>query len=292
MTSPGAPPTLACVVLTMGDRPNELERAVRSVLDLKGEPIDVLVIGNGADVPPLPTSVRVMRLPENVGIPGGRNVGVAHTQADVVLFLDDDGWYPDARLGEHLRGAFTDDPQLAVMSMRIVDPEGGEGQQRHVPRPGRSDALRSSDVTTFLGGACAIRRTAFEQAGGYPESFFFGHEESDLAWRLLDDRWRITYDADATMCHPSVPASRHSDFYRLNARNRVWLVRRNLPAPLAVGHMAVWAGITGLRLGPGEDYRTWWTGVREGMNTEAGPRRPIRWSTAWRMTKLKRPPLI
>jgi GT2 family glycosyltransferase len=276
----------------MGQRPEALERAVNSAIGLVGEPIEILVIGNGADVPALASVERTLRLPENVGIPAGRNVGAANTTADVILFLDDDGWYPDTNLGEHVRRAFAQDPNLAVLSMRIVDPEGGEGQQRHVPRAGRSDASRSSDVTTFLGGACAIRRTAFEQVGGYADDFFFGHEESDLAWRLLDAGWRITYDAEATMCHPSVPASRHADFYRLNARNRVWLVRRNLPAPLAVGHMAVWAGITGVRLGPGEEYRTWWAGVREGLRTEAGPRHPIRWSTAWKMTKLGRPPLL
>jgi len=284
--------SLACVVLTMGDRPDELRRAVDSVLAQDGEPIELVVLGNGSDVPALPGAARTSRLDENIGIPAGRNAGVAATTGDVVLFLDDDGWYPDTSLADHLREAFAREPRLGIVSMQVVDPEGGAGQQRHVPRLGRTDAAASSEVTTFLGGASAVRRAVLDEVGGLPGPFFFGHEESDLAWRALDAGWRIRYDAQARMCHPSVPAARHAAYYRLNARNRAWLVRRNLPWTLAVLHLLVWSAITGVRLRFGRSYLVWLAGLREGLRTDAGPRRPIRWRTAWRMTRLGRPPIL
>ena len=98
--------TLSCVILTMGNRPAEVIRAIDSVLAQHGTQVDLVVVGNGADVTGLPAGVRAIRLPENVGVAAGRNAGVAACEGDVVLFLDDDGWYPDPGLAAHIAGRF------------------------------------------------------------------------------------------------------------------------------------------------------------------------------------------
>ena len=218
--------TLSCVILTMGNRPAEVIRAIDSVLAQHGAPVDLVVVGNGADVTGLPAGVRTVRLPENVGVAAGRNAGVAACEGDVVLFLDDDGWYPDTGLACHIAGRFAADPSLAVLSMQVVDPDGGPGARWHVPRLRAGDPERSSVVTTFLGGACAIRRSAFLEAGGLPDLFFYGHEETDLAWQLMDRGYRLEYDATARMCHHHLPNARHDTFRRQDGRNRVLLARR------------------------------------------------------------------
>ena len=233
-----------------------------------------------------------MRLPENVGIPAGRNRGVEASTGELILFLDDDGYYDSTDLGAHLRDRFTADPKLGIVSFRVRDPEGGPGERRHVPRLRAGDPLRSSEVTTFLGGACAVRRAVFDAAGGLPEDFFYAHEETDLAWQALNAGYHIVYDADCVMFHPAVAPTRHAMFYRLNARNRVWLARRNLPWPVAFTYLAVWIGMTVARERKLASLRPWFGGFREGWRKPAGPRRPISWRTVWRMTRLGRPPVI
>ena len=114
--------TLSCVILTMGDRPAEVSRAIDSVLAQHGPAVELVVVGNGAEVTGLPAGVRTVSLPENVGVAAGRNAGVQVCTGDVVLFLDDDGWYPDQDLAAHIAARFAADPDLAVLSMRIVDP--------------------------------------------------------------------------------------------------------------------------------------------------------------------------
>ena len=99
-------------------------------------------------------------------------------------------------------------------------------------------------MTTFLGGAAAIRRSAYLAAGGLPDLFFYGHEETDLAWRLIDRGYRLEYDAAARMCHHTLPNARHSTFRRQDGRNRVLLARRNLPWPLAAVYLADWMALT------------------------------------------------
>lgn len=279
----------------MGDRPEALDRALRSVLDQQlptGTTLEVLVLSNGGGPVAVPDGVRSEELATNLGIPGGRNEGVRRTSADLLLFLDDDGYYPTADVIARLVERFDADPRLGVVSLKVVDSAGGSGQRRHVPRVRAGDPDRSSEVTTFLGGASAIRRAVFDTCGGYADAFFFGHEESDLAWRALDAGFGIRYCGDIAMAHASRPPATNAESLRLNARNRVWLVRRRLPWSLAFAHLAVWAVLTAVRLRRLGLVLAWLRGLRDGWREPAGERAPIRWRTAWRMTLLGRPPVI
>jgi len=286
------PVKLSCVILTMGDRPAELLRAVDSVLAQQSE-VELVVVGNGTVVRDMPPVVKTISLADNVGVAAGRNVGVEACDGDVVLFLDDDGWFPDTDLADYVSGRFAADPLLGVLSMRVVDPEGGPGARWHVPRLRAGDPERSSVVTVFLGGASAIRRSAFLEAGGYAALFFYGHEESDLAWRLQDRGYRIEYDAAVRMCHHAMPNARYDSFRRRDGRNRVLLVRRNLPWPFGLLYLADWMALTVLReRGKPARLRPWFAGFAEGWRLDPGPRRPISLGTAWRMTRAGRPPII
>lgn len=283
---------VSCVILTMGNRPAELARAVDSALALDGDQVNVVVVGNGADVPGLPPEVTLVRLPENVGVAAGRNAAVEVATGDVVLFLDDDGWYPDPGLAGHVAARFAADPSLAVLSFQVTAPDGGSGGRWHVPRLRVGDVTRSAEATTFSGGACAIRRSAYLEVGGQPGQFFFMHEEIDQSWRLLDRGYRIEYDADAVMCHPAVPNSRHAGFYRIEARNRVLLARRNLPWPLAAVFLLDWLVLTIVRERSLAALREWLGGFAAGWRMDSGGRHPMSLRTAWRMTRLGRPPVI
>ncbi|AOT62142.1 glycosyltransferase family 2 protein [Streptomyces fradiae] len=288
---------LGAVIITMGDRPDDLNALIESVARQEGEPVEVVVVGNGAPVRGVPGWVRTVDLPENLGIPGGRNVGIEAfgpngSDVDVLLFLDDDGLLPRKDTAELIRRAFADDPELGIVSFRIADPETGATQRRHVPRLRASDPMRSSRVTTFLGGASAVRTEVVEQVGPLPGEFFYAHEETDLAWRALDAGWMIDYRADMVLHHPTTAPSRHAVYHRMVARNRVWLARRNLPAPLVPVYVGVWLLLTLLRRPSGPALKAWFGGFREGWTTPCGPRRPMRWRTVWRLTRLGRPPVI
>ncbi|MFF2407778.1 glycosyltransferase family 2 protein [Streptomyces sp. NPDC058092] len=288
---------LGAVVITMGNRPAELRALLDSVAKQDGDRIEVVVVGNGAPVPDVPAGVRTVELPENLGIPGGRNVGIeafgpSGADVDALLFLDDDGLLPLTDTAELCRQAFDADPELGIISFRIADPDTGVTQRRHVPRLRASDPMRSSRVTTFLGGANAVRTKVIADVGPLPGQFFYAHEETDLAWRALDAGWMIDYRADMVLDHPATAPSRHAVYHRMVARNRVWLARRNLPAPLVPVYLGVWLLLTLLRKPSGPALKAWFGGFREGWSTPCGARRPMRWRTVWRLTRLGRPPVI
>ncbi|MEU3654168.1 glycosyltransferase family 2 protein [Streptomyces sp. NPDC014735] len=288
---------LGAVVITMGNRPEELRALLDSVAEQEGDRIEIVVVGNGAPVPDVPAGVRTVELPENLGIPGGRNVGIeafgpSGADVDALLFLDDDGLLPLTDTAELCRQAFEADPRLGIISFRIADPDTGVTQRRHVPRLRASDPMRSSRVTTFLGGANAVRTKVFAEVGPLPGQFFYAHEETDLAWRALDAGWMIDYRADMVLDHPTTAPSRHAVYHRMVARNRVWLARRNLPAPLVPVYLGVWLLLTLVRKPSGPALKAWFGGFKEGWSTPCGTRRPMKWRTVWRLTRLGRPPVI
>ncbi|MYQ89353.1 glycosyltransferase [Streptomyces sp. SID4936] len=288
---------LGAVIITMGNRPDELRALLDSVARQDGDRIEVVVVGNGAPVPDVPAGVRTIELPENLGIPGGRNVGIeafgpSGADVDALLFLDDDGLLPLTDTAELCRQAFEADPELGIISFRIADPDTGVTQRRHVPRLRAADPMRSSRVTTFLGGANAVRTEVIAEVGPLPGQFFYAHEETDLAWRALDAGWLIDYRADLVLDHPTTAPSRHAVYHRMVARNRVWLARRNLPAPLVPVYLGVWLLLTLVRRPSGPALKAWLGGFREGWSTPCGTRRPMKWRTVWRLTRLGRPPVI
>jgi GT2 family glycosyltransferase len=212
---------------------------------------------------------------------------------DLLFFLDDDAALPDPGFLAEVARRFSADPRLGLLQPR-VDPAGaGEAPRRWTPRLRVGDRHRSSAAFSVWEGAVAVRRRAFDSAGGWPAPFFYAHEGIELAWRIWDAGCTVRYAGDLAVEHPVITPTRHRDFYRLNARNRVWLARRNLPWVLGVPYVASWTALQVLRsarspgtLGPW--FRGWW----EGWRTDCGPRRPLRWGTVARMARHGRPPVF
>ncbi|MFH8892963.1 glycosyltransferase family 2 protein [Streptomyces sp. NPDC017949] len=288
-------PKIGVVILTMGDRPAELRALLDSVARQEGDPATVVVLGQGVKLDPLPDDVTGVDLPENLGIPGGRNAGVRWLReqggTDIVVVLDDDGLLPRTDTFKLIREAFADNHRLGIAGFRIAD-ETGMSQRRHVPRLGGKDPMVSGPVTTFLGGGHAIRMSVIDEVGEFPTPFFYAHEETDFAWQALDAGWDIDYRADMVLQHPRTEASRHAVYYHHTGRNRVWLAKRHLPAVLVPIYLATWAAYTLAQRPPLSGLTAWWAGFFEGVRVPCPPRRPMRWRTVWRMTRLGRPPII
>jgi GT2 family glycosyltransferase len=284
--------SLGCVVLSQGSRPVELCRALASVLRQRDVDVDCVVVGNGWAPVDLPDGARAVAVPENVGIPAGRNIGTAAVRGDILLFLDDDAELVGDGLLADVVGRFDADPALAVLQPRAIDPDGAPTARRHVPRLRAGDPGRAGDVAWFWEGCSFIRRTALDAAGGWPGEFFYGHEGIEVAWRVIDAGGRVSYAADLQVRNPEAPPFRGEQHRYFDARNRVWVARRNLPFPFLATYLAVWIGGTLLRARSAAAVRSALRGFRDGAVLPAGPRRPIRWRTAWRLTRLGRPPVI
>lgn len=285
-------PAYGVVVLTQGRRPDDLAAAIASVQAQQDVVLDVVVVGNGWAPSGLPAGVRAVALPENVGIPAGRNAGVGSVSGDLLFFLDDDARLRDADTLARLAAMFAEHADIGLIQPRVVAPDGQAAPRRWTPRLRVGDPARSSDITAIWEGAVAVRRDLFERIGGWPAGFFYAHEGIDLAWAVWAAGARVRYAGDVVAVHPVIPPTRHAGFYRLSARNRIFLARRRLPAPLAVAYVVVWTGLTLARTRSRAALGEAWRGAVDGIRADPGPRRPMSWRTVWRMTRAGRPPLI
>jgi GT2 family glycosyltransferase len=284
--------TFGCVVLTMGRRPEDLRRALDSLLAQRGVELDIVVVGNEWEPTGLPAGVRGVGSPVNLGIPAGRNLGVPHTRGELLFFLDDDASLasPDA-LAEVAR-RFAADPTLGLLQLRVAPRDGGACARDWVPRLRVGDRSRSSDITVVWEGAVAMRRAVFEAVGGWPADFRFVHEGIDLGWRVMDAGHRVAYAGDISVLHPSPTGTPHGYSFYYGARNRVWLARRHLPLPLAVLYVAGFMLRTLPRLRSRQNAREALRGYRDGLRGAGGERKPLKAETLWRMTRAGRPPIM
>jgi GT2 family glycosyltransferase len=292
MPEPSNGPTVSVVVLSQGNRPVELRRCLDSVRGQCGVTTEILCVGNGWIPVDLGAGVRGHGLAENVGIPEGRNVGAALTSGGLILFLDDDAWIEDPWLLSKAVPMFTVAPGLGAAVCRLRD-DAGVTLRRWVPRAHVGDPARSGPAFSLAEGVSIVRRAAFDAAGGWPGHFVYGHEGVEMAWRMRDAGWDVRYAADLVMRHPSTAASRHASFYRFNARNRVWVARRNLPVLLIPVYLGSWTLISAVRLArQPAALHVWLKGFVEGWRTDPGDRRPMRWRTVVTLARLGQPPVI
>ena len=156
---------------------------------------------------------RYVIAPENLGVSRGRNYAVSLSRAPILFFLDDDALI---RNGDALRQILSifdtpsDGRAVGIAAFKVYYAATLELQENAFPH--KRFAERKDwphfDTAYFSGCAHAIRRTVFDEVGVYPEDFFYGMEEYDLSYRVLDAGYSIRYDNRVVILHKESPAGR------------------------------------------------------------------------------------
>ncbi|MEU0489384.1 glycosyltransferase [Nocardiopsis sp. NPDC006139] len=223
------------VVIATRDRVRELCRTLARLEGLEPRP-PVVVVDNGssdgtaAAVRERFPGVRVLRRERNLGC-AARNAGAARARTPYVAFCDDDSWWEPGSL-EAAADALDAHPGWGLVTAAVrVGPQGRpdpvtEAQLR-APLPGGGAEPR---VMGFLACAAVVRRSAFEEAGGFEPLLFFGGEEELLALDLAAAGWELRLLPGAVVRHhPSPhrpPGLRRAVLQERNALLTVWLRRR------------------------------------------------------------------
>jgi GT2 family glycosyltransferase len=195
---------------------------------------EVIVIDNASEeraVLPrvLAGSVRVreIRLGHNASA-AARNRGVeaADPRSEWIVMLDDDSYPLDLRHARVLREV---DRSVAAVSADIL-----LASRDGTPAPRESGGLPE----VFVGCGVALRRSAFEQVGGYDESFEYYAEEYDLSARLLASGWCVRFDPMFRVRHAKDRRNRDMDaILRRLVRNNCWVAQRYAPESCRRAHV-------------------------------------------------------
>jgi glycosyltransferase involved in cell wall biosynthesis len=111
-------PQFTVVIPTIG-RPDDLNRAVQSVLHQTLQDFEVIVVADGVAVPDLPRDprIRALALPLTRGPAAARNAGIEAALGENLAFLDDDDEYLPDRLAIAARG-------LEALPIAVCEPLG------------------------------------------------------------------------------------------------------------------------------------------------------------------------
>lgn len=172
-----------------------------------------------------PLRARIVSSTTNLGFGGGCNLGTEGSEADALFLLN-----PDARLQPGatalLVAALEADASLGVVAPRVIDPTGesraasagAEPSLRssigHFLALGRIPAVRRLFRPVYLadggvrsrpdwvsGAAMLVRKSAYDEIGGFDERIFMYMEDVDLCRRLREKGWTVGYEPDAVVEH-------------------------------------------------------------------------------------------
>jgi len=186
--------------------------------------------------------------PENLGVAKGRNYALKRGTAPIAIMLDDDAVLQNKDCLKNLLAEFetnnTERPK-AIVSFKVLYYENLQMQVNALPHKNFNDFKDKSFFETYYyaGGAHAIKRDVIEKLGSYPDDFFYGMEEYDLGYRILDAGYSIVYSDKIVMLHKESPLGRKPKKEKLRMMwvNKCKVAYRYLPKKYFYSTAVMWS---------------------------------------------------
>lgn len=225
------------VILSIPGRETQLKQCIESVQDVVDR---IILVWNSESEPPMVGSsscdVEIRSALCNLGVSKGRNYGVEFSNADLVLFIDDDALLETGSEFRSRCERMLLDQRCVVTTFKVVD-ENRVVERHHDPRILKIKTFQSSYVGTFLGGACLVRRDYFVTIGGFFEALTYGMEEWDFSLRAHDLGYRVFFDCSVLIFHPARTGHFSESYWTNIFTNRFIVARRNLGLPTRAFHL-------------------------------------------------------
>ena len=205
-------PTFSVIVPTVG-KPRELGLLLRSLEQQSLQALEVIVVdqsscGEAASAitgHTWPFPVLYVPTPQERGASRARNVGYARSSGRLIVFADDDCWYPPWLLSR-VQELF-DGNGVHIIGGRAADEMGRSinGRFEEVPQP----ITRDNVWTTSIEWMIFLRREVMQPLNGFDETVGVGAhtpwqaaEGQDLVLRALATGFRAQFDPSLYGHHP------------------------------------------------------------------------------------------
>ena len=186
--------------------------------------------------------------PENLGVAKGRNYALQKSTAPILIMLDDDAVLQNkdalVNLVKEFNNQNTYRPK-AIVSFKVLYYDTLQMQVNALPHKRFGEYKDKSFFETYYyaGGAHAVKREVIEKLGSYPEDFFYGMEEYDMSYRILEAGYSIVYSNKVIMLHKESPFGRKSikEKLRMMWVNKSKVAYRYLPKKYFYSTAFMWS---------------------------------------------------
>ena len=246
-------PLVSYTIITR-NRQADLREAIQSVLDQDYQPLEIVVVDNAStdetsklfenefNVP----NIKYICLSENRGVAGGRNVVIPAALGEIIITLDDDALLKDRNATSLIVAKLLSDEKIGALGFKSV--HYGTHQLEKFAYPFR-DKSRDPDLEgeaiRFIGVGHAIPRSVYDRVGLYADFFPYGHEETDLALRILDADYKIIYFPQVTVIHKKQAVvgrlDRLKTMWATVLANRLKVAIRNMPWRYVITTTLAWS---------------------------------------------------
>lgn len=240
------------VILITFNRCEELVENIQRLLPYQNELKEIIIIDNNStDQTPQVLSdlatqypiIKPIKSSENLGVSGGRNLGIQKASGDIFIFLDDDAILTGERPFQHIIKLFTSYPDLGVTAFQIINFYSRQIKKHEFPALTKKQSpLYPFWTSYFIGAGFAVRKNVISQTGTFPAHFFYGMEELDLSFRVINQGFRILYTPQVIVYHKQSPKARLAENkkWRWVLSNKLEVNAKYLPIHLRMINNFVW----------------------------------------------------
>ncbi len=227
--------------------------------------------------------IRLIEIGANIGPAAARNRGVAACQGDIIGFLDNDTIvHPD--WAKQALEVFQSDPTIGAVQCKLLlasdrrtidymgEYLGQNGFLVQYAPAGVIDDGRYDHPVEILAAKSAgmfIRKTVFNQIGGFDPDYFIFVEETDLGWRVWLQGYRVVLTPAAIVYHhfggSSVTIGRPAADFNAKyhgCKNYILTLFKNLgtwnAAKILPIHILAWFGLAGYSMLRGQFRAGFW----------------------------------
>jgi GT2 family glycosyltransferase len=189
------------VIIPTFERPTDLQKALIALspkIQKSAQPYEVIVSDDSND-----QRSRVMVESEFDGVTwtegkkngpaGNRNSGAILSKGDWLIFIDDD-CIPESNFIQSYELAILQNPQINVFEGRIFPDRERKTWAEGCPENSSGGMLWTSNL--------CIKKSLFDQLGGFDERFRVAYEDVEFAHRLKQYEILSTFVPEAAVCHP------------------------------------------------------------------------------------------
>jgi GT2 family glycosyltransferase len=218
-------------------------RCVNANLELSGGGIETLVVvddhSDESYSRQLDSKVQIVRNAKNLGYASSLNVGIHNLKTDIIVVMDADA-YPLSDYSDTLLTRFAADEKLGLLGFTTYD------RNNHITSSSEEEPgilnlvvgqkidglyrryLKRSKKEIAYSSCVAIRRAAYEDAGGFDENFDLLDADQDFCIRIKKLGWKIAFSSELRAFHEGGGSPQRTSDRVLRAyKNRWYLLRKH-----------------------------------------------------------------